>query len=500
MGKQKRGNGFEKQNGRTEEQKEGYEKMYDQELKVYFEAHREEYLEDLASLVAINSERMEAKEGMPFGEGAAAALKKGEEILKKWGMTTRNYENYCITGDLNDKERAVDILAHLDVVPAGEGWSVTEPFVMKEQDGRVYGRGTADDKGPALCALYAMRAIKELNIPLKKGVRLILGSDEECGSGDIEYYFSKEPHAPMSFSPDADFPLINIEKGGLHSGFTTEPQIEEMLPRILEIKGGVKINVVPDRAEALVEGISMETLIAYCSKAKNTMGLQYSMKRENIDGRSCVRIFVQGQTAHASTPEDGKNAVTGLLQLLSRMPFAESVDFLKLKGISKAFPYQDYDGTAMGVNITDPVSGHTSLALTMFTYSEKEFTGMFDCRASIAANDENLTKVIYERFKGLGLLPMEDRTMYPPHQVDADSFLVKSLMKAYMDVTGDTQAKPLAIGGGTYVHDIDNGVAYGCGLPGVDNRMHGADEFFELRQIEIGCQVLAQAIINLCNV
>lgn len=150
--------------------------------------------------------------------------------------------------------------------------------------------------------------------------------------------------------------------------------------------------MVPDRAEALVEGISMETLIAYCSKAKNTMGLQYSMKRENIDGRSCVRIFVQGQTAHASTPEDGKNAVTGLLQLLSRMPFAESVDFLKIKGISKAFPYQDYDGTAMGVNITDPVSGHTSLALTMFTYSEKEFTGMFDCRASIAANDENLTK------------------------------------------------------------------------------------------------------------
>jgi succinyl-diaminopimelate desuccinylase len=99
-------------------------------------------------------------------------------------------------------------------VPAGEGWTVTEPFKPIVKDGRIYGRGTSDDKGPLLCALYAMRALKETGVELKKGVRLIMGADEETGSGtDIAKYYATEPEAEMTFSPDAEFPLINIEKG-----------------------------------------------------------------------------------------------------------------------------------------------------------------------------------------------------------------------------------------------------------------------------------------------
>src|SRR5699024_10557105 len=111
------------------------------------------------------------------------------------------------------EESQLDILAHLDVVPAGEGWTVTEPFEPVEKDGRLYGRGTADDKGPAVAALYALRAVKELGIPLKKRVRLILGTDEECGSSDIQHYYAVEKEAPMTFSPDGAFPVVNIEKG-----------------------------------------------------------------------------------------------------------------------------------------------------------------------------------------------------------------------------------------------------------------------------------------------
>lgn len=100
----------------------------------------------------------------------------------------------------------MDVLAHLDIVPAGDGWTVTEPFVPVVKDGKIYGRGTADDKGPAIAALYAMRAVKELGIPVKKNVRLILGTDEECGSSDIRHYYSVEEEAPMTFSSGRQLP------------------------------------------------------------------------------------------------------------------------------------------------------------------------------------------------------------------------------------------------------------------------------------------------------
>ena len=186
--------------------------MYKEKIDSYLDSKREEMLEDLMHLVRINSQKGEAKEGMPFGEGPAKVLAEAEALMKKYGLLTKNYENYVVTGDFSEKEKELDVLAHLDVVPVTDDWTVTKPFEPKIVDGRIYGRGTADDKGPAIAVIYALRAIKELGIPMEKSVRLILGSDEECGSGDLKYYYSIEKEAPCSFTPDADFPLINIEK------------------------------------------------------------------------------------------------------------------------------------------------------------------------------------------------------------------------------------------------------------------------------------------------
>ncbi len=158
-------------------------------IEKYFEKNRDFMVEDIAKLVRIKSDKQEAKEGKPFGEGPAEVLAVALEIASKMGFKTHNYDNYAGAIDLNDHERKLDILAHLDVVPAGNGWSITEPFEPLVRDGRIYGRGTTDDKGPAVAALYAMKAVKDLNIPIKAGVRLILGTDEECGSSDIRYYY-----------------------------------------------------------------------------------------------------------------------------------------------------------------------------------------------------------------------------------------------------------------------------------------------------------------------
>ena len=125
---------------------------------------------------------------------------------------------------------------------------MTKPFEPVEQDGKLYGRGTADDKGPAVAALYAMRAVKELNIPINKRVRLILGTDEECGSSDIAHYYAVEKEAPMTFSPDGAFPVVNIEKGHLDGAFEAEFEPSEALPRVKSVTAGTKINVVPGKS------------------------------------------------------------------------------------------------------------------------------------------------------------------------------------------------------------------------------------------------------------
>ena len=196
--------------------------MYREKIEAYIDSHRQEMLDDICKLCRINSEKMPYEEGKPYGAGAFDALNAALSMAEEYGFSIRNYDNYVGTVDLNDKEHQLDILAHLDVVPAGEGWTVTEPFNPVEKDGKLFGRGTADDKGPAVAALYALRAIKELGIPVNKNVRLILGTDEECGSSDIAHYYAVEKEAPMTFSPDAEFPVTNTEKGSLAGHFTAE--------------------------------------------------------------------------------------------------------------------------------------------------------------------------------------------------------------------------------------------------------------------------------------
>ena len=210
---------------------------YKEKLDAWIDAHREEMIEDLKTLVRINSIRGEAKEGMPYGEGPAAVIAAMQKLMESYGLSVTNYENYCVTGDLDGAgEKALDILAHLDVVPVSEDWTVTKPFEPLVVGDRIYGRGTCDDKGPGVAALYAVRAVKELGFPLKRGVRLVYGSDEECGSSDLEYYYSKEKEAEYTFSPDADFPLINIEKARLSKTFCAESAQEEALPALLRFE------------------------------------------------------------------------------------------------------------------------------------------------------------------------------------------------------------------------------------------------------------------------
>lgn len=468
--------------------------MYKTELDEYIETHREEMLRDIMELIRIDSVKSEPKPGMPFGEKNARVLQKAEKLLASYGFQTRNYDNYVITADLAEGERKLDLLAHLDVVPAGNDWSVTEPFSPVIQDGKLYGRGSADDKGPALAAVYAMRAVRELKLPLSGNVRLILGSDEESGSDDIAYYYQKEKAAPMTLSPDAQFPLVNIEKGILHGQFQgTYEETEKKGARVEELQAGTGINVVPGQAQAVLGGISEEKLEMLCAQAEEQTGIRFTTEKEG----NRIRLTVHGNSCHASLPDTGNNALTGLLTVLTEPVFQECGMYSKLQALHTCFPHGDFSGQALGAAMSDELSGAVEISLTQLTCKDGQVTGGFDSRTPLCATNENFRDVIRRRMEADGL-HLGDRGIYAPHHVPEDTPFVQKLLDCCEMYEGKRE-KPLVIGGGSYVHAIPGGVAFGCADPRVDNHMHGKDEFAEIEQLVKSAKIYAQAIVRLCG-
>ena len=467
--------------------------MYRKEIEEFVEAHRQEMLEDICTLCRINSEKMPYKEGMPYGEGAFTALAEALSMAENYGFSITNYDNYVGTVDLNEKESQLDILAHLDVVPAGEGWKETEPFEPVVKGDKLFGRGPADDKGPAVAALYAMRAVKELGIPLKKNARLILGTDEECGSSDIAHYYAIEKEAPMTFSPDGSYPVVNTEKGGLNGHFTASFAPSDALPKLVSVEAGIKVNVVPGKARATVQGIDVEVMEKAAEEVSGETGIRFEFDVEE----DAATITAIGAGAHASKPEEGNNALTGLLVLIQRLPFAPCEQISAIGRLLELIPHGDTSGKALGIAMSDELSGDLTLAFSLLTISDRELDGTFDSRCPVCATKENVLEVAKAKMAEKGFTLLND-SMKPPHHVDGDSEFIRTLLRTYEEYTGRT-GECIAIGGGTYVHELKNGVAFGAAMPETDNRMHGADEFAVIEELIVSAKMFAQVIVDLCS-
>ena len=468
--------------------------MYREKIDAYIDSKKDEMLEDLKTLVRINSQRGRSEEGKPFGDGPAKVIAAAEGLMKQYGLQTTNYDNYVVTGDFGTQEKALDILAHLDVVPVTEDWTVTEPFQPKVVDGRIYGRGTADDKGPAIAALYALRAIRELGLPMKKSVRLILGSDEECGSGDLEYYYAREQEAPYTFTPDADFPLINIEKGSFKGEFSANFPAEDAKAYVVSFTSGDKVNVVPARAELVVAGV--EAAVVEEAAARVTAQTQVAFTIESqADGT--VKVSAKGVAAHASTPAEGKNALTATLRLITALPLDATKGLTALLGLEALFPYEDTCGKQAGIDRENEESGALTLCFSIMDYTTEHLHAIFDARLPIGCTKENTSYPVKEALAQYGIT-LDNDELREPHCVPGDSWFVQTLLGSYERYFGK-KGKALSTGGGTYVHELERGVAFGCMVPEVDNHMHGDDEFMEIEMLLRSAKIFADAILKICN-
>ena len=424
--------------------------------------------------------------GAPFGKGIAEALETMLTKAAAMGLVTKNIEGYAGYAQLGEIGEQVGVLAHLDVVPAdGDDW-LFPPYSAQIAEGKLYGRGSIDDKGPAVACLYALKAIKDSGLPISKCARLILGTDEESFSRGIKYYLQKEEAPVCGFSPDAQFPIIHAEKGILH--FSYRLKLTEPVSNIISLKAGNRINVIPGVAEALVTGITQE---AVRSQIK-ALGLEQHLTATLV-GKD-LKIISLGITGHASMPEAGYNAIQNLLQLMAVILPGEDCGSQFIKYWAEHLQMET-NGVSLGIGCQDEISGALTINTATIKLDAKEIMLQFDIRYPVTYEGEKLLVKLETLGEKLGA----EFTIIQhaaPLYVEKDCPFIKVLQETYKACTGE-EPQLLAIGGGTYCRSVKNTVSFGPVFPGQQELAHQSNEYIALADLCKITKLYAQAIYNL---
>ncbi len=425
---------------------------------------------DIETLVRIPSfEDLDRKAaGAPFGPGPQEALTTALELAGDMGFQTHDAEGYIGFADFpGDSETQIGIIGHMDVVPAGPGWTF-EPYAVTRKDGYLVGRGTLDDKGPSVVALHAMKFWKDLQDAgeaprFPYTVRFLFGANEESGMADVAYYHEHYDDPSFLFTPDAEFPVCYGEKGG-YDGVITSKRIEECARVIAEFEGGAATNAVPGVAYAVVK--------ADASQLPNTDRITVSAAGEGL-----ARLEAVGKSAHASTPDEGINAI-GLV-----------VDYLLENGLcgadERAFLELDQkllnhtDGSGIGIDSSDEYFGPLTIIGGTIKLDDGRFVQTLDSRFPTSITADRITERLRQLAGEIGAT-FENTLLMEPFLVKPDSPVIQALLNAYNEATGE-DAKPFTMGGGTYAREFKSGASFGPEKPWVKDpawvgTMHGPDE------------------------
>ncbi len=432
--------------------------------------NKESFLKDLFKLISFDTvlrEQPEVKDA-PFGEGLVECLKWTLELGEKMGFKTKNVDNVAGHIEFGEGEEILGILAHLDVVPTGEGWT-NDPFTANVKDGNIYARGVNDDKGPLMASLYAMKILKDMGFKPNKRIRLILGTDEESGSRGIHRYLEKEEMPTLGFSPDAEFPLIYAEKGIMSLDIISKEKDND----IVSVKSGDRYNVVPEKAFANIKKDLSKEFKEYLNENK----FEGSIEKEFV---------TFGKRAHAMEPKNGENAMLRMFNFLSKY-----LDNNLIKFVSKYLN----DSRFNDINLAYRHKEMGDLTMNVAVCDINEFGGKvgLNLRYPIGWDKDNFFKVLNEVASEYNL-EVKVITDNLPLYVNPEGELIEKLHKAYIDVTGDNVTPLQTIGGGTYARSMKNAVAFGAAFPGREEVAHNVDEYMSIDDLLCALEIYIEAI------
>lgn len=463
-------------------------------LESLIESMKNEIVKSTQELIKIKSVEDEAKPGMPFGEGVGKALEYSLKLGKNLGLKVENVDGYAGHIEYGEGDEIVAVLVHLDVVPEGKNWTYP-PYGGEIHNGKIYGRGAIDNKGPAVACIYGLKAIKDAGLKLNRRIRIILGTNEESSWKGIKYYFDKIKEKPVcGFSPDAEYPIINREKGILVFKMVKDLTEENRGSIIVRsIKGGDRPNVVPDYCEAVLEIKSGEdAFLKAFEEYKNKRNADIEMDR----GNQHYIIKSRGKSAHGSLPHKGKNAITQLFGFLSKLDSIEGDVGEIIKFVSQKID-DEHDGKSLGIALEDDASGKLVFNLGTISLDENRCELGINIRYPVTFTEEDVFGKLEETLK-----PYSIKIVNVEHQkplfVPEDNFLVKKLQQVYKEVT-EEDPYLIAIGGGTYARSIENAVAFGPLFPGQEELAHQKDEHISIDDLITNAKIYARAMYELAR-
>lgn len=463
-----------------------------QKIQQFIQQHQQDMLQDLASLIEIPSVAVGALPGKPYGEAPHKALLQARTIAERLGFATKLADDACLMAEYGDRPIRLGLLAHLDVVDAGAGWTKV-PYALTQEDGLLYGRGVADDKGPAVALLYAMKAARELRPDLPYGPQVWLGTAEEIGSPDMKTYLKHHKMPKYCLTPDSTHPIANGESAKHRPAFWADWERSDARPQVIRLQGGKVRNSIPGLAEATVAGLCCSDAQAAALACTGQTGVAFEL----TDTDEGLQIRAVGCVAHISKPKEGRNAQTALVTLLSRLPLADCPGTQALRKLAKLFPFGDWTGAALGLTVHDDIMGPCSVNCTVCQMDETGIRCKFDSRGPTNATPENYAHVIDRTLRGAGFT-VEDAQMDPAHYVPESEPMVQMVKEQYQQVFG-CEARCAFNFGASYAHFIDGAFATGRAAPGYDTRVHGADECLLLADLLRTVELYIRLILRLCG-
>lgn len=438
--------------------------------------YKDQMIDSLQKLIAIPSVKYDGldekeyqiKEDAPFGYNISKALEYTLSLCKELGFRTKNCNGFVGYAEIGEGTELMAILTHLDIVPEGNGWTYP-PFGAEVHDGKLFGRGAIDDKGPAIASIYALKAVLDSGAKFKKRVRLIFGVDEEKTWKDMEYYVAHEELPTLGFTPDARFPVVYCEKELVHCDLVKYLS-DTKTPWALT--GGVANNAVPD----------------FCK-----------LEWIDVDGMHTKEEI--GVAAHGSRPEEGVNAVTKLMQQLHMQMNDEECSFPKDLQECIQF-YQacigdSLNGSLLGIDFSDTISGETTMNMGKIRANEKECRLSIDIRMSLATSKTEVLECIRQKIEPFGY-KIENISSFGSVYLEKESPFLQTLMKIYRQFTNDN-TEPILMGGGTYARAMKNIVAFGPRFPNREETEHQKNEYILVEDFMKSAEIYAVAIAEIAT-
>ncbi len=430
----------------------------------------QELKNSVCDIIRFDSSMKPAEENAPFGKETAECLQFFLDLAKEMGFETHNYDNYVgevIFGE--GKEFA--ILAHLDVVPAGNGWKyppfgavINDDVADSGETGeKIWGRGAMDDKGPAMSCLYCLKALKDEGVIPTRKIKLIVGCNEESGWACIDHYKKVAVMPEEGFTPDSDFPVIYAEKGILH--FNTSFALENA--PFTALKAGERVNMVCDYASAILTRNAARYLVGYENPVAGT-----SFSYDNTTNI----LQVWGKSAHGSTPHKGANALQAMMAFFATFH----------EGCKTAYDLLFAD-TLQLKEMSDE-TGNLTMSPDIATFKNGVLTITTDVRFPSTHQKEEVIEPLNNAGANVEVVNYQ-----APLYNDPNGVLISTLTKVYNKAFGKDD-KPIAIGGGTYARALKCGCAFGPELPGAVATIHQPNEYITLELLRKMTEVYYDAI------